>query len=87
MTLYKYIVTQPDKELVLENEALSDAVAYSEGVRFAAEMLSEQSSTGQTPISLGLVVRDPHAREILRLDIQASGPPVTGSRRGRILSP
>lgn len=30
MALYRYIVTQPDKELVLENEAASDAFAYRE---------------------------------------------------------
>lgn len=79
MALYRYIVTQPDKELVLENEAVSDDVAYREGVRFAAEMLAEQSSPGLEPVSLGLVVLDPFAREILRVDIQASAPPDGGS--------
>lgn len=79
MALYRYIVTQSDKELVLENEAVSDAVAYREGVRFAGEMLAEQSSPGLEPVSLGLVVLDPFAREILRVDIQASAPPDGGS--------
>ncbi len=75
MALYRYIVTQPDKELVLENEAPSDAVAYREGVRFAAELLAEQSSPGQRPASFRLVVLSPDAREIWRVDIQASAPP------------
>lgn len=43
MALYRYIVTQPDQELVLDNEAATDAVACREGVRFAAELLAEQS--------------------------------------------
>lgn len=75
MALYKYIVTQPDKELLLENEAASDVAAYREGVRFAAELLAEQSSSGQRPASFGLVVLNPDAREIWRVDIQASEPP------------
>lgn len=79
MALYKYIVTQPDKELVLENEAASDDVAYREGVRFAAELLAEQSSPGQKPISFGLVVLDPDAREVWRVDIQASASADRGS--------
>ena len=81
MALYKYIVTQRDKELVLENDAVSDAVAYREGVRFAAEMLAEQSSPGQSPFRFGLVVLNPDAREILRVDIQASAPPDADCRR------
>lgn len=75
MALYKYIVTHPDKELVLENEAVSDVVACREGVRFAAELLAEQSSPGQRPASFCLVVLNPDAREIWRVDIQVSAPP------------
>lgn len=82
MALYKYIVTQRDKELWLENDAVSDAVAYREGVRFAAEMLAEQSSPGQSPIRFRLIVLNPDAREILRVDVQASASPDADCRRG-----
>lgn len=75
MALYRYIVTQSDKELVLENEAVSDAVAYREGVRFAAELLAEQSSPGQTPIVFTLVVESADERLIWRVDINAPVPP------------
>ncbi|WP_292037054.1 MULTISPECIES: DUF6894 family protein [unclassified Brevundimonas] len=75
MALYRYIVTQSDKELVLENEAVSDAVAYREGVRFAAELLAEQSSPGQTPIVFRLVVENADKRLIWRVDISAPVPP------------
>jgi len=77
--LYRYIVTQPDKEFVLDNAAATDAVAYREGVRFAAELLAEQSSPGQRPISFGLVVLSADGREIWRVDIKASAPPDAGS--------
>ena len=46
LALYRYIVTQPDKEFMLDNAAATDAVAYREGARFAAELLAEQSSPG-----------------------------------------
>lgn len=75
MALYRYIVTEPDKELVLENEAVSDAVAYREGVRFAAELLAEQSSPSQTPVLFSLVVETADERRIWRVDIEAHVPP------------
>ncbi len=75
MALYRYIVTQSDKELVLENEAVSHAVAYREGVRFAAELLAEQSSPGQTPFVFTLVVESADERLIWRVDINAPVPP------------
>ncbi|WP_303718025.1 hypothetical protein [Brevundimonas naejangsanensis] len=51
-------------------------------MRFAAEMLAEQSSPEQSPIRFGLVVLNPDAREILRVDVQASAPPDADCRRG-----
>lgn len=74
MALYRYIVTQSDKELVLEHEAVSDAVAYREGVRFAAELLAELSSSNPMPIVLSLVVECAE-REIWRVNIDAPAPP------------
>lgn len=62
--LYRYIVTQPDKVSVLDNAAATDAVAYCEGVRFAAELLAERSSPGQRPISFDLVVLNSDSPEI-----------------------
>lgn len=76
MALYRYIVTQSDKELVLENEFATDAVAYSEGVRFAAELLAEHSSPGSTPIRFGLVVQTAEGREMWRVDVRAPALPV-----------
>lgn len=66
--LYRYIITQPDKEF--DNTAATDAVAYRAGVRFTAEVLAEQSSPGQRPISFDLVVLNADGREIWRLDIR-----------------
>ena len=79
LALYRYIVTQPDKEFMLDNAAATDAVAYREGARFAAELLAEQSSPGHRPISFGLVVLNPESREIWCVDIEASAPPYAAS--------
>lgn len=75
MALYRYIVTQPDKELVLENEAVTDAYAYREGVRFAAELLAEQSTADPAPFGFGLVVQNADGREIWRVAITAAAEP------------
>lgn len=79
MALYRYIVTQPDKELVLENEAASGAFAYREGIRFAAELLAEQSTALPAPFGFDLIVQNADGREIWRVTVTAPAKPDTHS--------
>lgn len=75
MALYKYIVTQPDKELVLENEAASTSPPIAKGSGSPPNCSLNSLRPHRDRPAPDWSFLNPGAREIWRVDIHASAPP------------
>lgn len=75
MALYTYIVTGVDEELGLECEAATDAAAFRDGVKFAAELLAERAAITDKAFQFGLLIKSADGRPIWRVVIDAPAAP------------